>query len=148
MVKIKELKKRNGLAIFLDILFNRTPQIVRPKVLFSQYNRIILLAPVWAGKIASPMKAFIKLERDNFKEYSFITLCGDGGNDNISSELTRAIGKKPGGILELKISDLLKSRSERKFTSSYKINEEDLHFFNDDLERFLQYETKELVNTP
>lgn len=143
IVKINEVKKRNGLTILIDIFFNRNPKVVRPKVLFSQYDRVILLAPIWAGRIANPMRSFIKLEKENLKEYSFITLCGEGGNKNILAELTRYAGKPPVSVLELKVSDLLKSKNQRKFTSAYKLNEEDIKFFSESIEHYLNSESSE-----
>jgi len=148
MLKINELKKRNGLTILFDILFNRSPKVKRPKVLLSRYDRVILLAPIWAGKIANPMRSFIRLEKENFNEYSFITLCGDGGNRNVLSELTRCVGKKPISVLELKVGDLLKSKNQRKFTSTYKLKEEDMEFYNEPIEHYFNIEnSEELIYT-
>lgn len=141
MIKIHELKERNGLTILLDILFCRTPEVVKPKISLAQYERVIFLAPIWAGKIANPMRAFIQMEKGSIHAYSFISLCGDGGNKRVSLELTRIAGKRPLVVFELRISDLLKMKNKRKFTSSYRVTEGDLEFFQGSINRFLHVQS-------
>jgi Transposase IS66 family len=68
--KIVELKKRNSLDILLDLIFKRTPKIRKSNFDLRQYDRSILISPIWAGKIATPLWSFIQLEKDNFKAYS------------------------------------------------------------------------------
>lgn len=93
--KIVELKKRTGFTILLDLIFKRNPKIRKSDFDLKQYDRFILAAPIWDGKIATPLKSFIEQEKDNFKEYSFITVCtGPEGQDKkITDELVQLIQK-------------------------------------------------------
>lgn len=147
--EIEELKKRSGISIFFDILFRRNPGIKRMKIHPDEYDHIILSAPIWAGRIANPLKTFLKLEKNYIREYSFITLCGAGGNKHLAEELTKLCGKKPVALMELTINSLLPSekRDKIKYTSGYKIQVQDLASYRQSIERFLQTALKRAALT-
>jgi flavodoxin len=138
--KIEELKSRTGFTILLDILFKRTPKIAGSHINWHHYDRIIFTAPIWAGKIASPMQAFLKLEKDNITQYSFISLCGTGGNKKISSALTELVQHAPTAVLELRVNDLIPPEKKNKilYTSGYKVQEQDFAVFDRAIDKFLQ----------
>lgn len=140
--KITELKKRAGFSILLDIIFKRTPGILKPKLELSQYDKVILIAPIWAGRIATPMKAFIKLEKGQIQKYSFITLCGNGGNQKVSEELSQLFQKEPTSVLELKVNDLLPENEKNriKYTSGYRVKAQDFQVFKKEIDAFIQAE--------
>jgi menaquinone-dependent protoporphyrinogen IX oxidase len=79
----------------LDLIFKRKSKIEKSNFDLRQYDRLILIAPIWAGKIATPLRSFIELEQANFKEYLFITVCtgSDGQEVKIIDELVRLIKK-------------------------------------------------------
>src|SRR5688572_9053436 len=108
-LKINEVKKRYGFSIFLDVLFNRTPRIQDHGKNINEYDHIIFVAPIWASKIASPLKSFLLLEKDNIRRYSFISVCS-GSKDQkpkIENELAALVGMPPIITTELWINDLL-----------------------------------------
>jgi len=127
IVKIETLKKRTGLSILLDLMFNRKPSIKPVPYYLRDYDHVIFIAPIWAGKIAMPMKTFLTDEKENIKHYSFITLCG-GGNPNqklkIEKELHAIVGKAPDRLTELWINNLLTAEKKNtvKNTSAYRID--------------------------
>lgn len=139
--KVLEPKKRNGLTILLDVLFKRKPKLKKTETALTQYDHIILVAPVWNMRIASPMEAFIETERENLKEYSFITVCSgaEGQLEKITSELNRLALKMPKTVAELKVNDLLPPEQKGKiiYATPYRIGEKDLHVFNKKIESFL-----------
>lgn len=114
--KIIELKPRKSIDILLDLIFKRKSKIEKSNFDLRQYDRLILIAPIWAGKIATPLRAFIELEQANFKEYLFITVCAgsDGQEVKIIDELVRLIQKKPKIVMHLKTNDLLSSERKPK----------------------------------
>jgi flavodoxin len=138
--EIEELKSRTGFTILLDVLFKRTPKITRAHISWHHYDQIIFTAPIWAGRIASPMQAFLKLEKYNITQYSFISLCGTGGNKKISSELTKLVQHAPTALLELCVNDLLPPEKKNKirYTSGYKVQEQDLAVFDRAIDKFVQ----------
>ena len=107
-----------------------------------QYDRSILIAPIWAGKIATPLRSFIELEQANFKEYSFITVCTgpDGQDTQITNELVRLIQKEPKTVMQLKINDLLppEQKDKIKYATPYRINQRVLLAFEPEIVEFLQ----------
>jgi len=132
-LQIDEVRKRTGLSIFLDIFFNRTPGIADHEERINDYEHVILIGPVWAGKIATPLKSFLTKEKNNIRRYSFITVCG-GSQDQrikIENELTKLAGKTPAAVTELSISDLLRSnqKDNKKNVSAYRLKTSDLSFF-------------------
>jgi hypothetical protein len=133
VLKIKEVKNRIGFSIFLDVLFNRTPRIQDHGRQINEYDHIILVAPIWASKIASPLKSFLLLEKNNIRRYSFISVCA-GSRDQktkIESELLRLVGKRPVVTTELWINDILpeEKKNKIKYVTSYHLKAGDLSAF-------------------
>lgn len=112
------------------------------------FDLVILLAPVWAGKIAAPMRAFLEQEKYNIPKYSFITICGGatGQNLKLKHELTKILDKEPFRLTELWVNDLLpeEKRNTIRYTSAYRVIPPDLAFFESKIEQFVD-EHKEAV---
>jgi flavodoxin len=140
--KIVELKPRKSLDILLDLIFKRKSKIEKSDFDLRQYDRSILIAPIWAGKIATPLRSFIELEQANFKEYSFITVCTgpDGQDVQITDELVRLIQKEPKTVMQLKINDLLppERKDKIKYATPYRINQRVLLAFEPEISQLLQ----------
>lgn len=140
--RIEEVKKRTGFTILLDIMFKRTPKIAKHQLLLEDYSNFIFIAPVWAGHIATPLKAFLREERGHIGRYSFITVCGGvkGQREKLFNELTRILNKKPVRVAELWVSDILpeEQRDKVKYTSGYRLKEEDLEAFELKIFEFLK----------
>ena len=69
LLRITEVKKRGGFSIFLDIFLNRTPRIEDHRLKINEYDHVILVAPIWASKIATPLKSFFAIGE---KPHSFL----------------------------------------------------------------------------
>ncbi|KAA5539962.1 flavodoxin family protein [Adhaeribacter rhizoryzae] len=137
--EIVEPSPRTGFRILLDVLFRRTPKIIAPVIDWQQYNHVFLIAPIWAGRIATPLKAFLRLSKQHLLHYSFISLCGSGHNKKLRKELTQLTGMEPEFILELLVNDLLppEKKNKIKYTSGYKVQPTDLKFFDAALDKQL-----------
>lgn len=99
------------------------------------YDHIIFVAPIWAGKIAMPLTTFLVNEKANIAQYSFITLCGGGNADQkkrIGDELRATIGKTPLKVVELWINNLLPAEKKNtvKYTSGYRIDPKEFQQFD------------------
>jgi len=151
LLKIEDLKKRKGFSIFLDLLFNRKPAIKFDPVTLTDYDRIIFIAPIWAGKIAMPLKTFLTNERAKITHYSFITLCG-GGNKNqhnkITQELTSILHASPDAVTELWIHDLLKENQKNSpgSVTNYKITNGDLLMFQHSIHKFISQSETSIIH--
>jgi hypothetical protein len=137
--EIVELKHRTGFTILLDILFKRTPKIAPPNISWSQYDQVLFLAPIWAGRIASPLKAFLELAKDHLQQYSFISLCGTDSNKKIAAELTQLVQHPPTSVLELAVKNLLPQDMKNmiRYTSGYQVQAPDLTVFDRALEKVM-----------
>jgi flavodoxin len=140
--KIVELKKRKSLDILLDLIFKRKTKIEKSDFDLQQYDRAILIAPIWAGKIATPLRSFIDLEKDSLKEYSFITVCSgpDDQDQRITDELLQLTQKQPKTVMQLKINDLLppERKDKVKYATPYRVNQRVLLAFEMEIVQFLQ----------
>jgi hypothetical protein len=109
------------------------------------YDHVIFISPVWAGKIATPLKSFLMSEKERIKAYSFITICG-GGNPkqkkNIEGELALTTQKKPLNVVELWVSDLqtAEKKDTRKNTTGFRIEVEGLAKFESQIRDFIREE--------
>lgn len=140
---IIENKKRTMLTIILDMMFKREPKINEIEYRVSNYDHIILVAPVWAAKIANPMQVFIKREKAVFPSYSFISLCGykrPEQREAIIKELSGLIEKAPKAVCELTICDLLPigKRNEIKRIANYHVKNEELVIYESEINEFLE----------
>jgi len=149
VAKLETISKRSGFSIMLDLLFKRKPALKPLHLNLKDYHDIIFIGPVWAGKVATPLKSFIINERENIRDYSFITVCGGGNRDqkaHIIHELTSAIGKEPVKVVELWINDILseKKKDTIKYTSGYRLEVDDFKKFETSLNDFIAEHAKEI----
>lgn len=139
VLKIEPIRPRNFLRIFLDIFLNRLPDIQQPALNVASYDNFILIAPIWAAKIASPMRRFIFDQKHLLRRYAFITVCG-GGNakqrDAIVKQLTTGLTSPPISVVELPVTDLLKGKSAS--VTNYQLKAADLSHFDSTIEQFVK----------
>jgi hypothetical protein len=144
ILKIEEFKKRTWLTIFLDIIFNRLPSVKTAPYSLANYSHIIFIAPIWAAKIASPLRTFIRNEKLNVTSYSFITLCGGakGQLEKIMVQLTGMLGKAPYAVAELSIQDVV---PKGKNPGNYRVSDRDLQVYKQKIDDFLHKERMPLA---
>ena len=142
IVKIETLRKRTGFSILLDLMFNRQPKIKTVPYYLRDYDHIIFIAPIWAGKIAMPLKTFLANETNNIKQYSFVTLCG-GGNaaqkEKLQRQLKQITGKSPDNAVELWVNDLLPTnqRDTIKYVTGYRIDPTEFKEFDRQIQEII-----------
>jgi flavodoxin len=140
-LRIEEASRRTGMTILLDLLFGRTAKLKDHGQPLEIYSDFIFVAPIWAAKIASPLKSFLLKEKDHVKSYSFISLCGGatGQLQKITNELQKILQRDPKVVKELWINDLLPPDKINtiKYTSGYRATVADLENFKDEIDDFL-----------
>lgn len=134
---IEEKKSRSKFTILFDLMFNRVPKIKDFPYVGNRFDHFILIAPIWGGKIASPLKSFILKERSKISSYSFITICGGAPDQKkkLVNELASLFQKEPLMVTELSISDYL---GHPKGILDFHINQEQLKFFDEKIYDFLE----------
>jgi flavodoxin len=141
-IKVVELKPRTMFTIFMDMLFNRTPQIMPITVKLADYELVIFVAPVWMGNIATPLRACLKLIKGGRTTYAFISISGGsaGANTKLQADLIKRTGKLPAALIDLHITDLLPAspKPTQKDTAAYRVTETDVQKLADSVIRQLE----------
>lgn len=135
---IEEKSKRTRFKIFVDVFLNRLPAIKDYIDLNGHFDHYILVSPIWAGKIASPLRSFLTKERRNISSYSFISICGGGEKQQhkIENELTELLGKKPLEVKQLALAEL--RPDDRANLMNYHVDHDDLQHYDNSIDDFLQ----------
>lgn len=68
----------------------------------SDYDRVIVVGPVWVGRFIPPLKGFLKKYREEIKNLYFVSCCGSGddqkdekfGHGNVFKQVKELIGDK------------------------------------------------------
>ncbi|MFZ6002237.1 MAG: flavodoxin family protein [Bacteroidota bacterium] len=139
LLRLETTRPLTRFSIYMAMLFNRLPKLKPYSVNISQYNRVILIAPVWGGQIAKPLKSFLTAERSNLESYSYITVCGGlaGQRANLERELAQCAKKEPDCVTELWVSDLIKRRGDIRQMLQYRLTESDLLLFEEKIQKFI-----------
>lgn len=134
---IEEKRSRSKFTILFDLMLNRVPAIKDYPYSSQQFDHYILIAPVWGGKIASPLRSFLLNHKSKISSYSFITVCGGavGQKSKIVNELARLMNKEPLMVTELSLSEFL---GHAKGILDFQINQEKLKFFDPKIDEFLE----------
>lgn len=137
ILRIEEERKRTNFSIFLDMIFRRKPKLKKYNFLPFAYDHLILIAPVWAGKVSTPMQRFLELEKGVIKKYSFISLCGGiaGQREKLEDHLFTTTRRKPELVAELWLSKLPSSDSKKQL--NYRVKGHDWKTFDADIDRFV-----------
>ncbi|SEL11108.1 hypothetical protein [Parapedobacter koreensis] len=129
-IRITESKRRTTAAIFMDILFHRTPQVVFTPAGIHPDDFLIFLSPVWVGGVATPLRKCFKLLKKRTGPYAFISISGGaaGPNAKLGNELAKRMGKVPAALLDMHIADLLPQdpKPQRNDTAGYQLSAKDI----------------------
>ncbi len=125
-IKITEPKKRSIMKIIYDLLFNIKPEINEKIENIKENDLIIFFAPIWIGKVASPLRTVFNKHKEEINKYIFISLSWFL-NPKIDQELNQRLWKKPEKIINICYEDLLKINPKITWKEiiKYKLNEKD-----------------------
>jgi flavodoxin len=141
LFQAREKRKRKTISILWDTLFKRNSKLSDYFIDLKKYGNVIFVAPIWNGKIATPMRTFLQKEKNNIKNYCFIAVCNgeDGQKEQIYDELLTITNHSPHNVTELSINSLLpeEHRNKVKYTFNYRISAHDLQCFHDIIESFV-----------
>ena len=127
---IKETKNRTLFTILIDLLLNRIPPIKKLEKQFELYTNLIFVAPIWFGKIATPLRALFKELKGEKINYSLVTLSAgaDGTNPNLEQELKKWTRVEPKVIINPLISEILPKdpKPSRRKLDAYRLSDTDV----------------------
>jgi menaquinone-dependent protoporphyrinogen IX oxidase len=68
----------------------------------ANYERVIIMSPIWAFSLAAPMKLYLNKYKADIKTYSLVVTCGMFGLRGCISFCKKAIGKPPEHAVKFK----------------------------------------------
>lgn len=128
-IRVQPKKQVTYGTITLDLLLGRTPAVEPSPESLSRFDLLILVAPIWMGQVAFPLRAYWAALQKHPKPYCFLSISGgaDGVNPKIADELTKRTRRAPLLVLDQHIRDLLPAEPAptREDTSKYQLTEPD-----------------------
>lgn len=149
--RIKESKSRRYFTISLDLIFGRTPKIDLSLRDLKQDGLLLLVAPVWMGKVAFPLRRCLRELRGHPSPYAFIALSGGGegpdSNPHLGAELEKRTGRKPLIVINLHIADLVpvESKPTPQEIENYNLTGEDMERLTQDVVSMLEEKAAEYL---
>jgi len=128
-VKITEAKPRTMGTIIGDMIFGRAPKAQPSPDVLAQYERVILMGPVWMGKVASPLRAYLKAIKKQPQPYAFACISGGALNPNpkLKAEIAKRAGAQPDAYIDLHIADLMpEKKATMDDTGTYHLSAEEV----------------------
>ena len=96
---VVELRPRAGawgtLRCVLDSVLRRQPSVryVGPPI--KDYDSAVLIAPIWLGRLAGPMRSFIANYADSLPDIAVISVVGTNGTPSAAAEVARLAERTP-----------------------------------------------------
>jgi hypothetical protein len=79
----------------LDSLLRRKPEIRYDGPLPRDFEAVVLISPIWAFRLASPMRSFVARRRDHLPEVAVISVMGGAGAPNAVAEVGQLLERAP-----------------------------------------------------
>lgn len=95
-LELKPVREINRKTMFLKMMdggrqatFNVCPKLQEYSFKLSDYDRVIIGTPIWAGKIAPAIRTFLRDNELNYKVSAVFTLSGSGNNEKCLKALKK-----------------------------------------------------------
>ena len=83
------------LRCVLDSVLRRQPSVryVGPPI--QDFDSVVLIAPIWLGRLAGPMRSFIANYADSLPDIAVISVMGSNGAPSAAAEVARLAERTP-----------------------------------------------------
>ena len=99
LAEVRDARPRGGIAgtsrCLLDSLFRRRPEIRYDGPNPNEFDAVVLISPIWAQRLAGPMRSFVATHRASLRDVAVISVMGGSGAPNAVAEVTRLVGRPP-----------------------------------------------------
>ncbi|MEJ8826977.1 flavodoxin [Variovorax humicola] len=99
LAEITDELPRRGLPGYLrsvlDSMLRRHPPIRYDGPLPKSFDAVVLVSPIWAWRLASPMRSFVMRRQDHLPDVAVVSVMGGGGAANAVDEVSRILGRAP-----------------------------------------------------
>jgi len=127
IAEITENKNRLGILGYIacgrEALKKICPRINRFSIDPNNYDMIVIGTPVWAGKMASPVRTFITANKSKIKQVSFFSTQGSKNDQGVFKDMFETLDKEPKATLMLPTKEVRKNlfgKKLRNFTEKIK----------------------------
>ena len=96
--EVIEKRPRNGLGYvrcILDSVFRRRPAVRYEGPDPSNFETVVLVAPVWMQQLAGPMRSFVSEQRSHIGRVAVLMTMGARGGSNAVAEIGRLLDRDP-----------------------------------------------------
>ncbi|OYD14534.1 hypothetical protein CH330_08280 [candidate division WOR-3 bacterium JGI_Cruoil_03_51_56] len=102
---IEDKVDRKGILGFLlsgyEALRKKVPPIAEPKYTPGDYNLVIIGTPIWAGRMSSPVRAYLLRFHGRFGQMAFFATSAGGGHGKALAEMAEFTAAKPLATVEI-----------------------------------------------
>ncbi len=132
--EIRDSTRRSGLFGYwrcaTEALRRTSVQIKAPTLMPRDYRVVVLGTPVWAGNIASPMRAYVAANRAQLPQVAFYCTQGGSGSRKVLQDMAATCGSGPvatatfddreidSGSYSKKMSEFVDAIAQRKGASA------------------------------
>ena len=99
MAEIAEERPRHGASgmwrCVLDSLLRRRPVIRYEGPLPRNFDAVVLVSPIWAGRLAGPMRTFVARRRSHLPDVAMISVADSDGGAGAVTEVDSLVGEPP-----------------------------------------------------
>ncbi len=103
--EIRDVRKRHGGLGFMrsgfESLTGRTPAIYEPANNIAQYDLVILATPLWAGRIAAPMKSYLTAKHGDVSRYGLVITHDGSPVDRAVRQVAGLTGQPAVAVLDV-----------------------------------------------
>lgn len=103
--EIFDTKDRRGVSGFLsagnEAITKRFTVIKELKKNPSLYDLVIIGTPIWAGNISVPIRTYLSLHREDFKDVAFFCTCLGSDADKVFKDMENICQRPPLALLKL-----------------------------------------------
>jgi len=99
LAEIHDAKPRSGAwgtwRCVVDSLLRRRPPMRYAGPDPGQFDAVVLVSPIWAGRLAGPMRSFVALHRDRLRDVAIVSTMDERGAENAVAEVGHLLGRAP-----------------------------------------------------
>ncbi|MDE2401841.1 MAG: flavodoxin [Burkholderiales bacterium] len=99
MAEVRESQPRSGWTgtwrCLMDSFFRRRPAISEIGPTLREYDAVVLISPIWAYRLAGPIRTFVTSNRDQLRDVAVISVMGGSGAPNAVAEIGHLLGRSP-----------------------------------------------------
>ena len=116
--RLRDTRPRVGLLGYLrcihEVITGKLPDILPTARNPADYELVILGSPVWAGRLCSPMRAYIRANAGRFRQVAAFCTMGGSGGDKVLDEIATLCGKPLIARLVLKNKEIHRGGQKEK----------------------------------